>query len=315
MCRCGRGGRRLCEPGAFQAFDFEMVHLSKPQWVSHDEQPIFSVDVHPDGQRFATAGNDNRVKLWALQPCIDESAEADGGRPRLLATLCGHHGAVNCARWSPSGRYLASGSDDQHIMLWRLPVAGERVVGAAVPFGSGAPANIEKWRCVATLRGHTGDVVGVAWSPDSRLVASVSLDNSVRIWDASVAESPAGAAVVAVLQGHQGMAKGVAWDPIGRYVASQGDDRSVIVWETREWKEAGRVTEPFQRSSQKTLFRRLGWSPDGQYLACPHAFKRPVHIAVVLKRPTSGAEWREECDFVGHDDPVGCSTFTPRTLP
>ena len=82
VCRCGRGGRRLCEPGAFQAFDFEMVHLSKPQ-APHDEQPIFSVDVHPDGQRFATGGNDNRVKLWALQPCIDESAEADGGQPRL----------------------------------------------------------------------------------------------------------------------------------------------------------------------------------------------------------------------------------------
>lgn len=211
-----------------------MVNLSKPTWVGHDEQPIFSVDVHPDGTRFATAGNDHRIKLWSLRPCIDEEAEHRESTPRLLATLSGHLGAVNCARWSPDGRLLASGSDDQIVMLWRLAAPGERL--GAVPFGSGAPANIEKWRCVATLRGHTGDVVGVAWSPDSRHVASVSLDNSVRVWD-TASTDPASQTLVAVLQGHRGMAKGLAWDPIGRYIASQGDDRAVILWEARDWKE------------------------------------------------------------------------------
>lgn len=28
----------------------------KPSWVSHDGNPIFSVDIHPDGSRFATGG-------------------------------------------------------------------------------------------------------------------------------------------------------------------------------------------------------------------------------------------------------------------
>lgn len=28
----------------------------KPTWVSHDGNPIFSVDIHPDGTRFATGG-------------------------------------------------------------------------------------------------------------------------------------------------------------------------------------------------------------------------------------------------------------------
>ena len=181
------------------------MHLAKPEWVSHDAQPIFSVDVHPDGTRFATAGNDHRIKLWSLRPCVDEAAEKDDAAPRLLATLSGHLGAVNCARWSPDGRFLASGSDDQLIMLWRLAAPGERL--GAVPFGSGAAPNVEKWRQVATLRGHTGDVVGVAWSPDSTRVASVSLDNSVRVWDAANAADPGCQALIAVLQGHRGMAK------------------------------------------------------------------------------------------------------------
>lgn len=78
--------------------------------------------------------------------------------------------------------------------------------------------------------------------------------------------------------------------------------------------QVARVEEPFQRTSQKTLFRRLSWSPDGQFLCCPHAFKKPVNIAVVLRRPASGSEWAEECDFVGHEDPVGCVAFNPCTF-
>ena len=85
------------------------MRLLKPTWVSHDEQPIFSVDAHPDGSRFATAGNDNRIKLWSLKPCVDEAAEKDASQPRIFATLSGHEGSVNCVRWSPDGRYLASG--------------------------------------------------------------------------------------------------------------------------------------------------------------------------------------------------------------
>lgn len=69
--------------------------------------------------------------------------------------------------------------------------------------------------------------------------------------------------------------------------------------QVRDWSEAARIEEPFQRASLKTLFRRLRWSPDGQFLCCPHAYKKPVNIAVVLRRPLQGSTWQQECDFVG----------------
>ena len=142
----GSGSKRafLARPRASRAA-IGMVLMAKPGWVSHDGQPIFSVDVHPDGTRFATAGQDGTIKIWALAPVLEKASEQDESVPRLLATLSGHEGAVNCARWSPDGRLLASGSDDSMVMLWRLAGAGERL--GAVPFGGKAATQHEKWRC------------------------------------------------------------------------------------------------------------------------------------------------------------------------
>ena len=49
-------------------------------------------------------------------------------------------------------------------------------------FGSNV-VNVESWRSVATLRGHEGDILDVAWSPGDLWLASASIDNSVIIWN------------------------------------------------------------------------------------------------------------------------------------
>ncbi|RLN88647.1 hypothetical protein BBJ28_00011706 [Nothophytophthora sp. Chile5] len=132
--------------------------LEKPDDVKHENSSgtgtcfivscaIYGVDAHPSRRLLATAGGDNTVKIWSLEP-------PEGGGVAtfaLLATLAFHQQAVNCVRWAGHGRYLASGSDDHLALLYEL----QEGAPAAVPFGSKASANKQNWVRCATLERHT----------------------------------------------------------------------------------------------------------------------------------------------------------------
>ncbi len=77
-----------------------------------------------------TTGVDHKAKIWNMAPVLDAAAEANKQCPRLLATLAVHFGPVNVARFSKSGRWLASGSDDHVSCLYELrPGPGKTVFG------------------------------------------------------------------------------------------------------------------------------------------------------------------------------------------
>jgi WD40 repeat protein len=62
---------------------------------------------------------------------------------------------------SPNGEWLASGTDSGEIRLW----------------------NFESGELLDTLDGHTDYVFDLAWSPGGQMLASVSADNTVIVWD------------------------------------------------------------------------------------------------------------------------------------
>jgi WD40 repeat protein len=67
----------------------------------------------PDGQRLASASDDQTVKLWEV---------ASG---QELLTLQGHTHLVKCVVFSPDGQRLASAGLDETVKLWesvRLPL-------------------------------------------------------------------------------------------------------------------------------------------------------------------------------------------------
>jgi WD40 repeat protein len=153
-------------------------------------------------------------------------------KSRLVRTLTGHTGNVRSVAFSPDGRLLASGSNDNMIKLWEVASGRE----------------------LHTLRGHNDYVTSVAFSPDGRFLASSSWDKTVKLWE--------------VVTGrwltrfeHENYVTSIAFSPDGQLLASGSYDRTIKLWEVHMGRE---VRTFFGHTGWVTS---VAFSLDGQLLA------------------------------------------------
>src|SRR6266480_3269294 len=77
------------------------------------------------------------------------------------------------------------------------------------------------------LEGHSGEIRQIAWSPDGRILASGSNDNTIRLWDAQTGQA------LQTLSGHSETVLSIAWSPDGRILASGSDDQAIRLWDAQ----------------------------------------------------------------------------------
>ena len=144
--------------------------------------PVRAIAVSSDGTRAVSGSFDTRAILWSL---------SSGSAEKVLRF---HEGAVNAVVFLRDGRVATSG-EDARIAVWRP--------------GDEKPMTV--------LAGHTAPVVGLAVSPDGRMLASAAWDHTARLW-------PLAGGAPRVLEGHQQAVNGRRLHA-GRAVARNGGIR------------------------------------------------------------------------------------------
>lgn len=63
---------------------------------------------------------DGYVRIWSTEAIYNTSSTESAGKPKQLASMSNHSGTIHTVRFSPNGRYLASGADDKIVCIYAL---------------------------------------------------------------------------------------------------------------------------------------------------------------------------------------------------
>ncbi|MBW4512984.1 MAG: AAA-like domain-containing protein [Scytonematopsis contorta HA4267-MV1] len=241
---------------------------------------VLSVSFSPDGTQLASTSDDKTVKLW-------QRTGATWDKVEMLRTFVGHRAMVMSVKFSPDGKTLVSQGWDSQVKLWNpnnsllKPLNGHQAFVYGLAFSPIPSTSLDKkgelsiiasastdrtvklWRLddkgksslLRTLK-HDGIVMGVAFSPDGKRLATASGDATIKIW------TPEGE-LLATLKGHKGAARKVKFSPDGKRLVSGSADGTVGLWNL-EGKTPTLLSllQGHQGGTWVTNF-----SPDGQIIA------------------------------------------------
>lgn len=200
------------------------------------------------GGNIVVSGGDTTLKVW----------DSTGRLLRTLQLSAGESqpSAVQSVQISPDNQRLAVATG-RTIQLWNIgtgqliKVTVSTTAQNQTTFGPSLPQ-------------------AMAFSPDSRYLATLDTDNSIKLWDASN-----GARVITLRQ-HQHPIQALAFRPDGQTLISRDANQSVLFWNLSTFQSdrsisvaSGNAPGPVDTSDAIATPQPIILSPDGQIFVVP----------------------------------------------
>jgi WD40 repeat protein len=143
---------------------------------------------------------------------------------------------VSCVAFSSSNKAVACGCENGAVFLWQNRT-GHRI----------------------TLKGHEMEVLNIVFSPTEHVLASGSVDCTVRLWFLKKEDlTPTGE--ITIFRGHENPVHSISFLPNSDILASSSHERMIRLWNVSTSKRVGRIPHPDKVES-------LSVSPDGKLVA------------------------------------------------
>ena len=160
---------------------------------------VRAVAFSPDGRLLATGSWDGGIKVWDVhnKRCL----------AKMEREIVGRFNAASQLAFSPDGQLLASsGGGYDTVYIWHAET-GEEVA----KFANASPIQHSPF-------------IPLSFSPNGKLLACATPDNTLSVWDVEVGER------IAHLTGHTALVSGVSFPPCSQFLTS-GDKGGTL----REW--------------------------------------------------------------------------------
>lgn len=164
------------------------------------DKSVRSIDINTETREIAAAYSDHKIRIFSLDDF------------QLKTTLVGHENSVFSVKYVNDGKLLVSGSRDAKLIGWDV-------------------AN--SYKKSNEVNAHLFAINDIVTNPNGDLLATCSMDKSIKIWDAETLK------LLKVIDrgrhaGHGTSINKLLWTSFNNQLLSCSDDRTISAWEITE---------------------------------------------------------------------------------